>query len=256
MKSQIEMSKAYQVKFENYLANHKVVSDIVPTRFIEIMKTHKGIVDFFEMDNDDYIELRNPLIAVLGDSVSGGHFETINLQKLMFAQDLADSYVEKFKYLLHDLYDYTTPSIINSGIAGDNIKGMDKRLVRDVISHDPDLVIINATLNWSKHRGTLVDFQAYYEDVIQKIQHQTHADIILLTPNGAISSEKDQNLNERVNIVRLLAHKYHTSLVDIYRMWTDVVGDGDVRETLSNRENHPTPLGHTYMAQAILQLFE
>ena len=47
-------------------------------------------------------------------------------------------------------------TFVNSGIAGDNIYGkMKYRLNRDVIRYQPDLVIINATLNWSKNRGSL-----------------------------------------------------------------------------------------------------
>lgn len=256
MKSKMEMSIELQKKFEMYLKNHRIVSCHKPTRFIEILKTHKGIVNFNEIDNDDYIELRNPLIVVLGDSVTGGHFETIDLKKMIFAQDLQDGYVEKFKHMLHDAYNFVTINIINSGIAGDNVKGMYKRLKRDVISYQPDLVIINATLNWSKNRGSLTDYQNYLEKIIIDIQLQTDAEIVLMTPNGAIKTENDQNLDKRVEVVRELAERYNITLVDIYQMWSDVVDHDDVKATLSNNENHPTPLGHTFIARALMQIFE
>lgn len=256
MRSKIEMSEELQRKFELYLNSHRIVSYQKPERFIEILRTHKGIINFQEINNDDYIELRNPLIVALGDSVTGGHFETIDLKNMIFAQDLQDGYVEKFKHMLHDAYSFVTINIINSGIAGDNVKGMYKRLKRDVISYQPDLVIINATLNWSKNRGSILDYQNFLEKIITDIQLQTDAEIVLMTPNGAIKTENDQNLDKRVEIVRKLAEKYNLTLVDIYQMWSDVVGHDDVRATLSNKENHPTPLGHTFMAKALMQIFE
>lgn len=255
MKSQVEITDELQNKFEMYLKTHCVVSNTIPNQFIRILKTHKGIINFNEINNDNYIELRNPLIVVLGDSVTAGHFEIVDFENMIIAQDLQDGYVEKFKHMLHDQYCFVTLNIVNSGIAGDNIEGMYKRLKRDVISFQPDLVIINATLNWSKNRGSLKDYRFYFEKVIQTIQLQTNAEIILMTPNGAIQTEKDQNLNERVQIVRGLSNKYHTTLVDIYQMWKDVVGD-DVKKSLSNGENHPTPLGHTIIAKALMQAFK
>lgn len=255
MKSKIEISEELQTKFEMYLKNHRIVSNQKPNKFIEILKTHKGIINFQEINNDDYIEPRNPLIVVLGDSVTGGHFETIDLKNMIFAQDLQDGYVEKFKHMLHDAYSFVTINIINSGIAGDNVKGMYKRLKRDVLSYQPDLVIINATLNWSRNRGSIIDYYNYLEKIIIDIQLQTSAEIVLMTPNGAIKRENDQNLDERVEVVRELAKKYNITLVDIYQMWSDVVGHDDVKTTLSNNENHPTPLGHTFMAKALMQIF-
>ena len=255
MKSNVEMSKELQNKFENYLNTHCIVSNSIPNQFIEILKTHKGIINFNEINNDSYIELRNPLIVVLGDSVTAGHFETIDYENMIIVQDLQDGYVEKFKHMLHDQYSFVTLNIINSGIAGDNVKGMYKRLERDVLVYQPDLVIINATLNWSKNRGSLTDYQFYLEKIIQSIQSQTNAEMILMTPNGAIQTEKDQNIDERVQIVRELSNKYQTTLVDIYQMWKDVVGD-DVKKSLSNGENHPTPFGHTIMAKALMQVFK
>lgn len=257
MKSTREMNLSYQEKFKDYLSTHNIVrGSYRPEKFIKILKTHKGIININEIDNDDYIDLRNPLIVVLGDSVTGGHFEIMDFDNMIITQDLQDGYVEKFKHMLHDAYSFVTINIINSGIAGDNIKGMYKRLDRDVISYYPDLIVINATLNWSKNRGSLHNYQRYYEKIINTIKLKTDAEIILMTPNGAVKTEKDQNLDARVEIVRKLAEKYHLILVDIYQMWRDIVDDTDLEETLSNGENHPTPLGHTFIAKALMQVFE
>lgn len=256
MKSKFEMNTDYQEKFEAYLSQHHITNHIQPTKFIKIMKGHLNIINFKEIDNEQFIDLKNPCIVVLGDSVSGGHFEIIDEKNMIIAQDIQDSYVEKFKYLLHQKFPLTVINIINSALAGDNIKGMYKRLTRDVIMHQPDLVIINATLNWSQNRGNTTQYQYYYEQVIQRIIRETPAEIILLTPNNAVISEEDYHLQDRVEVVRKMASKYQLPMVDIYKMWNEVVENKDLKFVLSNHENHPTPLGHTYMAQAIMQIFK
>lgn len=252
MKSKYEMSQAYESQFEDYLLNTRVANHIRPKQFIHILKIHKNMTNFMEIDNMKHIDLRNPLIAVLGDSVSAGHFEANDITKLDIVQNINDSYVEKFRNLLSKQFPLALINIVNSAIAGDNIKNMNKRLTRDVIAHQPDLVIINATLNWSKNRGTLQDYQFYYENIVQRILRETKAEIVLLTPNQSI----DQSLYDRVNIVRHIADKYQLSCVDIYQMWEDVVVEKDLITTLSNQDNHPTPLGHTFIAKAIMQLFK
>ena len=59
MKSQVEITDELQNKFEMYLKTHCVVSNTIPNQFIRILKTHKGIINFNEINNDNYIELRN-----------------------------------------------------------------------------------------------------------------------------------------------------------------------------------------------------
>lgn len=111
--------------------------------------------DFENMDNDKHIDLRNPLIVIMGDSVSASYFEQ---NEVICAHNLPDSYSEKFKWLLLEKYPETILNMINSSLAGDNIGSMLKRVQRDLIDHQPDLVILNASLNWSIHRGTLEQF--------------------------------------------------------------------------------------------------
>ena len=257
MNSLIEMSEQYQQRFEEYLSTNKVINQIKPEKFIQVMKTHRGMVDLRYIDDDSAVDLRNPVIVVIGDSVSGAHFEMIDAENFITVQNLSDGYVDKLLHMLNERFIITSASIINSGIAGDNVHGMNKRLERDVLNYQPDLVIINATLNWSINRGSLKKYEEDLDKMIQRILGKTDAEIIILTPNMAVPSDKDRNLKNRVEVVRNMSKKYELPLVDIYKMWEDVLeNEKDLPDLLSNRENHPTPLGHTYMARAIMQLFE
>lgn len=254
MKPVIEMPEYLKRRLSSYIETHDVTNGIKAKRFIEIMKTHRGFCDFAGLDNEEFIDSRNPLIAALGDSVTGGHFEAGDLSKLEIAQDPALSYVSIFLNLLHDEYPVTTPSLINSGIAGDNIHGMHKRLKRDVIRYEPDLVILNASLNWSVNRGSLAYYKQEYEAVVREILSETEADLILVTANAKISDEKDLNFDERTEFIRETAKKYNLPLCDFRRIFDEILAEDELKQVLSNRENHPTPFAHKIMAKALMRI--
>lgn len=66
--------------------------------------------------------------------------------------------MEQFRNLLIDKYEQTSVSAVNSGIAGDSMYGMKARLYRDVIRYQPDLVILNGSLNWGEEHGSTEDY--------------------------------------------------------------------------------------------------
>ena len=256
MKPSIEMPEYLQERMQKYISTHDITNGIKPIRFIEIMKTHRGFIDFRYIDNEEFVDLRNPLIVVLGDSVTGGHFEADNVWQMEIAQDPFAGYAMKFLHLLHDKYPVTTPSLINSGIAGDNIHRMYKRLKRDVVRYDPDLVILNASINWSKNRGTLAYFKEEYEAVVKEILSETNAELILVTGNAKISDDSDLNYDERTEFIRDTAKNYQLPLADFRKIFDETLNDEELKLVLSNRENHPTPFAHTIMAEGLMQIME
>lgn len=253
MKPSVEMPEYLQARMKNYVETHDVTNGIKADRFIEIMKTHRGFCDFANIDNEEFLELKNPLIVILGDSVSGGHFEAGDLRKLEIAQDPFAGYAMKFLQMLREEYPVTTPSLINSGIAGDNIHGMHKRLKRDVLRYAPDLVILNASINWSVNRGSLEYFEQEYETVVREILSETDAELILATANAKISDDKDPNFDERTQFIRQLADKYRLLLADFRKIFDETLSKEELKLVLSNGENHPTPFAHTIMAAALMQ---
>lgn len=134
---------------------------------------------------------------------------------------------------------------------------MYSRLVRDVISFMPDLVIINASLNWSE-KNENSDYNKYLRLIIEKIQRDSQAEIVLMTPNGINMDNIEKNkLCERISYIRKYANDNNIALVDVYKIWESVTGQEniDIELTLANQKNHPTPLGNTLIAQGLMQLF-
>ena len=86
--------------------------------------------------------------------MTGGHFESLYpieelirliekgepIEEPINIRDLNKVYHEQFRMMLAKKYGTTSVSVINSGIGGDSMIGMEKRVHRDVIQHDPDLV--------------------------------------------------------------------------------------------------------------------
>ncbi|WP_091017135.1 GDSL-type esterase/lipase family protein [Paenibacillus amylolyticus] len=284
MRTQFEMEEEIKNKFLEFAQKKAPVKSLKPERFIHKMLKNKGNLGAFSPDGLDEkgLERRNPIIAVLGDSVTAGHFEwTIDPAELFkgigkealedmedpprFAgpleiTDAREVYHERFRMKLIDKYEETSVSVINAGIAGDNIIGMERRLSRDIINCQPDLVLINGSLNWTADISLLSVFEGSVRRIVKRIQAETEADIILMTPNAEGPSPFNPNgstLSERVEIIRKIATEEGVCLSDTYAVWMDFLNMGyDVTKMLANKINHPSKAGHEVYAIELMKLFK
>lgn len=261
-----------------------------PERFKKLMKSHRGSCLEWNPCEADGLLKHNPLIVALGDSVTAGHFEWLTdlgqltqkwkkiLQDLEGARikaiedgsyeeppvlnvtDTRESYAEKFRLKLIEKYETTSVSMLNAGIAGDNLIGMNKRLHRDVISHHPDLVLINGALNWSKSLGTTKKYKEILKNMVNEIRDKTEADIILLTPNGSLPNPMALDVDmlpERVEAIRETAAGEGICLADHYAVWEKFREKGyEWKDMLANNINHPSITGHEGYAITLMKLFD
>ena len=247
-----------------------------PEHFIKVMRENQGGVNAFSPFGmtEDGLERRNPLIVALGDSVTAGHFEPCgDLDEIIETiesggmpdlskgevVDVREGYLDKFRSMLIDHFEVTSVSTVNSGIAGDTMYGMEKRVYRDVVRYQPDLVIINGSLNWAEECGDSADYEAVLRRVLAVIQNETKADIIMMTPNMEklpdILKNPKSPLIERVEIIRRLAEEKHCCLADTYLAWEKFEEAGyPAVELLANRGNHPSITGHEGFAKALMKL--
>ena len=150
--------------------------------------------------------------------------------------------------------------MVNSGIAGDTVLGIGKRLDRDVIRYDPHLVIVNATLNWFEECGSNEVFEQALQAIICRLQNETRADIVMLTPNMGLPTpfeHPDSTLDERVNIFRKVTTEKGVTLVDAYKIWEAYHDMGyPLEPLLANGSVHPSETGQEVFAIALMKLFE
>lgn len=259
----IDTPKEYQTEILKIAENKSRYNDVVPERFIHLMKTHHGTTD----EQDEHRLFRkNPVVLALGDSVTAGWFEGNTLfpedirQKFFsdkpsieHVTDIEHVYHEQFKLMLADKYERTSVSVINSGISGDTPIGIRKRLYRDCIRYQPDLVIYNASLNGPED-------VALFEDVTRKIVERvladTRAEMVVVTPN-LMHPDLMGTLEERVGALLKIADDYKLCVADVYALWKQIQMSGfDLSLLLANEVNHPTSFAHTLYAMEIMKLFD
>ncbi len=167
-----------------------------------------------------------------------------------------------------------TISVINSGIGGDTAAGALKRLDRDVIRYQPDLVLVAFGANDLGPESAQKTYEASLRRIIREIREKTSADIILLTPpfmasrdNGAIPESQKITLNNLVRlqnegvvagfaeIVRSVGRDEHVPVADVYAEWENLARSGvDTTARLANGLNHPAPEMHEIPARKIFEI--
>lgn len=288
MRTTFRTRQPYADIFLDCARKHPCNSPVKPERFIKKMKMNQGSVAAISclgMDENG-LERKNPVIVGLGDSVTAGHFESLfpsDMNELIaLAEQMAkaaeekngapaieitdsrESYLEKFRYMLIDKFERTSVSTINAGIAGDNLIQMAARADRDVIRYQPDLVLINGSLNWDASMGTAEEYKEILISLVRKIKEQTEADIVLLTPNGDLPNHLFRGVDaplpttpERVNVIRETAVEEQVCLADVYAVWEAAREAGcPWEELLANGINHPGVEGHEVYAITLMKLME
>jgi len=121
--------------------------------------------------------------------------------------------------------------LIGSGISGNKVYDLYLRMEEDVLSKNPDVVVIYVGVNdvWHKTlRGTGTDadkFEKFYSAILKKLKEK-NIKAILCTP--AVVGEKadysnplDGDLNLYSNIIRDIAKKNSLPLVDLRKKYHD-----------------------------------
>lgn len=120
---------------------------------------------------------------------------------------------------------------IGSGIGGNKVYDLYLRLEDDVLSKNPDVVVIYIGVNdvWHKQsHGTGTDydkFEKFYNALIRKLQAR-NCKVILATPavigeRTDFSNELDGDLNKYSALIRKLAEKNNLPLVDLRKAFLD-----------------------------------
>jgi lysophospholipase L1-like esterase len=157
-------------------------------------------------------------IIFFGDSITqagvnpGGYI--VRMEELVSGAKLSDRY-----------------ELIGAGIGGNKVYDLYLRMEEDVLSKNPDMVLIFVGVNdvWHKRsHGTGTDadkFEKFYTAIIKKLQDKS-IKVVLCTP-AAIgektdnSNELDGDLNHYSNIIRRLAKSNDLPLIDLRKVFVD-----------------------------------
>lgn len=211
---------------------------------------------------------RTVIIAALGDSVTAGAAAENEYLH-------GNVYHAQFKALLEERYPQCIFSVINAGENGQSAGGGFKLLERDVLHHQPDLLLIGFGLNDAHARLEGLDTYAdNLQAIINRVREATTADIILLTPNmmprrenpniperwraacdSFISLQNDGVLAAYAQRAREVAAQNDIPVADVYAAWEALEKEGvDTTAMLANGLNHPDAQGHRLAAQVLMEV--
>jgi sialidase-1 len=206
---------------------------------------------FLSADRDSLV------VVAFGNSITAPR-KTVNQ---VFAQRLPGLLAEK----------NILAKVINSGVPGShtgrlsdnsihNVRHATDRFESDVLSHQPDLVIIGFGTNDSfidsyksggPSRIPLKNYEANLVHFIESLQDQK-IPVVLIAPNPfgkKYESFHNERLLQYVTVVRNLAKKYKTGLVDNFNEFNKYAADtGEALDTLLLDGSHPNDKGHKMIA--------
>ena len=121
--------------------------------------------------------------------------------------------------------------LIGAGIGGNKVYDLYLRMEDDVLSKDPNTVVIWVGVNdvWHKKTsgtGTDADkFVKFYDAIIKKLQAK-NIKVLICTPAAIgektdFSNELDGDLNKYSNIIRQIAQKNNVALIDLRKAFLD-----------------------------------
>lgn len=178
------------------------------------------LLAFFAMDGaKDTIK-----VVFFGDSITESGAESGGYIRLMEEKLKEQNSADQFQ-------------LVGAGISGNKVYDLYLRLNDDVLSQNPDVVVVWIGINdvWHKKSGTGTDhdkFEEFYSAIIKKLQEE-NIEVILATP-GVIgektdhTNEQDGDLNRYAESVRSLADEYECGLVDFREIFLNY-----------NRDNNP-----------------
>ena len=196
-----------------------------------------------------FIPLQKKKVIFFGDSITqagvqpGGYI--VKAGELIGAENKADQF-----------------ELIGAGIGGNKVYDLYLRMDDDVLSENPDIVVIYVGVNdvWHKRTyGTGTDpdkFEKFYTAIINKLQAK-NIKVILCTPAAIgektdFSNELDGDLNRYSSIIRDLARKNSLPIVDLRKAFLEY----NLKFNTENKESgilttdrvHLNPKGNEFVA--------
>ncbi len=187
-------------------------------------------------------------IVCHGHSVPAGFFKTPKV-------DTFNAYPHLLHVGLKERFPHAVINVIVTAIGGENsIRGAE-RFETEVLTHRPDILLIDYALN---DRGVgLEKAKDAWVSMIQKAQTR-NIKVILLTPTGdhrADMNNEEDPLNQHAEQIRQLASKHEVGLVDSFQLFKDYTDAGNSLGDLMSQVNHPNRKGHDLVADALLDWF-
>lgn len=183
-----------------------------------------------------------------GHSVPAGYFKTPVVNTL-------DAYPYQVLKELKKRYPLAVINVINTAIGGENSISGQNRFESEVLTHKPDVLLIDYGLN--DRRAGLEEARKAWVKMIESAK-QEGIKVILLTPSPDLSvilSDKESELEKHAHQIKALAMRYEVGLVASYSLFKQLQEDCDCVADYMSQINHPNARGHGVIASGIMNYF-
>jgi acyl-CoA thioesterase-1 len=150
---------------------------------------------------------------------------------------------------------------LNRGVGGDKVRDLKNRWQKDCLNLEPEIVSILIGINdtagkylWSKPTSTKT-FEEDYRVLLEQTRDILGAKVILLTPFivrlTKLQLIRQIFLKQKIEVVKELSKEFGTLLVPLDRIFEEAI-QNRVPTYWSMDGIHPTPMGHSLIAQSWL----
>lgn len=183
-----------------------------------------------------------------GHSVPAGYFKTPDVQTL-------NAYPHQVLQLLKQQYPYAVVNSIVTAIGGENAESGAKRFEKDVLTHQPDIILIDYALN-DRRLGLEKAKAAWISMIEAALAKQIRVILLTPSPDTTVNILQDDNiLEQHSKQIRQLAAQYQVGLADSYATFRLVAAQKQKIEDYMSQVNHPNRKGHTLIAREIMKYF-
>lgn len=221
------------------------------------------IKDKIKLDSAQELIEKGPInIVAFGDSVTHG--------SLLGEINYETVYWERLRQKILGVRNFVPVNVINAGIGGVTAELSVERTEKQVLSHNPDLIIICFGLN--DVNGELDVYLSSLRQIFEKCK-KSDADIIFMTPNMLntyVAEDVMENYREysaktadyqnsgRMDLFMesavKLAEEMNIAVCDCYSKWKEIAKTQDTTKLLVNRINHPTAEMHKLFADSLFDM--
>ncbi len=221
------------------------------------------IKDKIHLDYQGLVEHGPINIVAFGDSVTHGAVGAGEI-------DYESVYWNRLRKKILEVRNYVPVNAINAGIGGITAEASLGRIERDVLSHNPDLVIVCFGLN--DVNGSLDTYLSSLKTIFEACRGDDR-DVIFLTPNmlnTRVADDTEQiymqyaavtagyqnggRMDEYMTKACELARDMGIPVCDCYSVWKEISKTQDVTDLLANRINHPVREMHELFAQSLFDI--
>lgn len=200
-------------------------------------------------------------IVAFGDSVTHG--------ALLYENNYETVYWNLLRRKIQAVKNYVPVNVINAGIGGLTAAGSFERMDRQVLAHNPDLIIVCFGLN--DVNGELEEYVSSMREIFKKGKN-SGADVIFMTPNMLNTYVAEDTPKQHVEYAHKTAEMQNSGKMDLYinsaieaareegvtvcdcyAQWKELAKTEDITQLLINRINHPIQKMHELFAESLFK---